>query len=188
MDAIDLLRNRASAINQTTHMFAERLEGLDLGTPLLPGTSPIGLTLWHIVRAQDWIVQTVIRGVDEVADSGSGAGLPDHRAWGIGIGLTAEQAAEIAGAVTLDAVVGYADEVFAELDGWLDGLDAGDLDSVPDWSIHQEQRPVYAAPAYFEEAGDLHGKPVGVLLARPAITHNYVHFGEMDLLLQFVDR
>lgn len=184
MDALELLRNRITGVHLSMKAVAEELTDVDLSTPVAPATSPLGLTLWHLARSQDWIVQTVIRDVPEVADSWQGPGLPDHLKWGIGIGLTPAEAEEVAGAVTLDGVLGYADAVYAEIDGWLSGLDATDLDRVADWTVHKRRRPVYAQPVYDEEAGDLHDKPVGILLVRPVISHVFWHLGEIDLLGQ----
>lgn len=188
MHAVDLLRNRVGATNAMMHDMAEQLSGLDLTEPVAPGTSPLGLTFWHLPRTQDWAVQAVIRDVPEVADGMSAPGLPDPTRWGFGIALTPEEAREVATEVNLASVLEYADALYAEIDRWLSGLSEADLDVVPDWSAHLQRREVYATAGYAEEAGNLPGTPAGVLLLRPVTSHVIHHLGEMDLLAQLARR
>ena len=61
MDAVRLIANRNSAVNASVHGLIKAAAGLDLVAPVLPGTSPLGLTLWQLPRVQDWAVNTSIR-------------------------------------------------------------------------------------------------------------------------------
>ena len=99
MNAVTLLRNRLGAVNADLHDLVAKVDGVDLVEPVVPDTSPLGLTLWHIPRTQDWLVHTTIRAVPEVADSFPPKGLPDPNEYGFGTGLSPERARAAAGEV-----------------------------------------------------------------------------------------
>ena len=122
MDSIALLRNRIGAVNAALHDLVGQVDGVDLVEPVIAGTSPVGLTLWHMPRAQDWLVHTTIRAVPEVADSFPPDGLPDPEEYGFGTGLTPERARAAAAEVSPEALLAYADAVTADIDGWLETL------------------------------------------------------------------
>lgn len=46
---------------------AARADGPVWSRAVLPGTNPVGFTLWHCARTLDWGMQRTARGVDEVA-------------------------------------------------------------------------------------------------------------------------
>src|SRR5690348_8543411 len=119
MDAIALLDNRITATNTTMHRLAAEVAGLDLSEPIAFGTSPLGLTLWHLPRTQDWLVNPSIRGVPEVADDFASASLPDPDQYGFGTGLGAADARAAAAAVDLDDLIAYADVVTMTVSRWL---------------------------------------------------------------------
>jgi hypothetical protein len=183
MRATDLLRNRINAVNALLHDIVESLAGVDLVTPVVPGTSPLGLTLWHVPRSQDWAVQTCVRGVREIVDDFAD-GLPDPETYGFGTALTPETARDAAAAVDLPRLLAYADAVTATVDGWLAGVTEDDLDAVPDVEGRQRTRAAYATPEALAEAAGLFGVPAGHLLLRPALAHCYVHLGEVETLVQ----
>jgi hypothetical protein len=165
------------------HDLATKLDGCPLDSPVVPGTSPLGLTLWHIPRTQDWLVNSSIRGVPEVAE-GFADGLPDPDTYGFGVGLSDAEAQTAAGAVQVPALLAYADAVAESVDQWLSSLSDQDLDAVPPFLENQGARPPYTSPASLEEVSGLAGLPVGVLLMRPALGHLFWHLGELDLLVQ----
>jgi hypothetical protein len=183
VNAIDLLRSRTAAITGGVAELCGSLDGIDIVEPVVAGTSPIGLTLWHIPRTQDWLVNTSIRGVAEAADRFAD-GLPDPGRFGIGIGLTPEEARAAAAAVAPARLAEYASDVGAGIDAWLATLDEADLDVVPSLAIRQAARAAYVTPEALEEIDGLDGLTVGVLLARPGLTHLLRHFGELELLVQ----
>ena len=183
MDAVALLRNRIGAVNAGLHDLVEQLDGVDLVEPAIPGTSPVGLTLWHIPRTQDWLVHTTIRGVPEVADSFPPDGLPNPEEYGFGTGLTPERARAAAGDVSPEALLAYADAVASAIDGWMAALDDSDLDDVPDLLGRQQTRAAYSTPEALVEVEHLAGLPAGVLLLRPATSHVFMHAGEVEMLL-----
>ena len=187
MNAIEMLRNRTAAVTAGVTDLAAKVEGIEIVEPVLPGTSPIGLTLWHIPRAQDWCVNTCLRGVGEVADR-FGDGLPDPERFGFGTGLTPEEAREAAAAVRLPRLVEYATAVRAEIDAWLATLTEADLDSIPPFAARQSTRAAYVKPAALADVDGLDGLTTGVLFLRPALTHVLRHLGEAETLAALAPR
>ncbi len=187
MNAIDLLRNRTAAVTAAVVEHLDLLADVDLATPVLPGTSPLGLTLWHVPRAQDWCVQTSIRGVPEVADAFLD-GLPDPQLYGFGTGLSTDAAQAAARAVRPDRLAAYARAVGAEVDSWLATLDDDDLDVVPPFDERQRTRRAYSTPEALVEVRELGGLSTGRLLLRPALTHVFRHLGEVEILGQLARR
>jgi hypothetical protein len=185
MDAVAILRNRVGAVNANLHVLVDRSADVDWITPVAPGMSPIGLTLWHIPRTQDWLLNTCIRATAEIADRPEFASLPDPHHYGFGTGLTPAEASAAAADVEADLLLRYADVVRDELDEWVASLAADDLDRpVEGFEERQRTRPAYCTPAALAEVDGLGGLPLGVLLMRPAVSHLLVHFGELDTLLQ----
>jgi hypothetical protein len=185
MDAVALLGNRVRAVSGAVRAAVEDVAGQDWSVPVAPGTSPIGLTLWHLPRVQDWLVQTTIRGAREVVDRPEFAALPDPDAFGFGTGLSPEQAKEAAAAVDRDTLLAYADAVADEIETWLSTLTDADLDRVvPEFMARQQARRGYCTPAALEEVEHLPGLPIGALLLRPAISHVFMHLGEIETLTQ----
>jgi len=185
MDAVALVRNRVGAVNANLHAVVGRAGAVDWVTPVAPGLSPIGLTLWHIPRTHDWLLNTCIRATPEAADRPEFASLPDPNQYGFGTGLTPAEATTAAGAVDADLLLQYADQVHGELDAWLGSIGDGDLDAPVDgFDERQNARPSYCTPAALAEVEGLGGLALGLLLMRPAVSHLLVHFGELDTLLQ----
>ena len=185
MDTIALLRNRIGAIGAMTQDRIRESVGVDWSEPLLPGTSPLGLTLWHMPRTVDWLINASARGVAEVADEAAFSELPDPRAFGFGTGLTPDQASEAAAQVTPEPLLAYSEAVHAMADEWLAGLTTEDLDApVEAFLDRQRSHPAYGTEAALSEVSGLVGLPLGLLLARPTMSHLLVHLGETELLLQ----
>ncbi|HET6817756.1 MAG TPA: DinB family protein [Mycobacteriales bacterium] len=185
MDALALISNRVGAVNSNLHAMVDRARGVDWVTPVAPGTSPIGLTLWHVPRTVDWLVNTSIQGRPEVADDPEFAGLPDARTYGFGTGLTPAEASTAAARVDPDLLLTYADTVHEGFEKWLGTLSADDLDRpAAGFDARQRTRPSYCTPAALAEIEGLGQLPLGVLLMRPAVSHLLMHFGELDVLIQ----
>jgi len=185
MDAVTLVRNRVGAVNANLHAVVGRSTDVDWVSPIAPGTSPIGLTLWHIPRTLDWLLNTCVRGTAEIADRPEFAGLPDPDTYGFGTGLTPAEAMSAAAAVDHGTLLRYADETHTAFDEWLASLPADELDHPVDgFDARQRTRPAYCTPAALAEIEGLGELPLGILLMRPAVSHLLVHFGELDTLLQ----
>lgn len=184
MKAVDVLRNRIAGIASAVRDESDGTRDLDWTVPLLPGTSPLGLTLWHLPRTTDWLLAT-IRGGDEVADGPSYDGLPDPDRFGFGTALSEAAAAEAAAEVDPVALSRYVDAVAAAADTWLASLSDDDLDAtVPEFSERQQRRPGYCTEEALAQIAHLPGLSIGMLLLRPAISHQLVHLGEIDTIAQ----
>ena len=189
MDAIDMLRNRVGAVRSQSRGLADSASGLDWASPVLPDTSPLGLTFWHLPRTLDWLVNTTIRATHEIADDQRFGDLPDPDTFGFGTGLTTEEARTAAASVNPETLGAYADAVHESVDAWLATLSADDLDStVPEFRERQNARPAYNTPAALAEVEHLPDLPIGVLLMRPATSHLLMHLGELELLIQQAHR
>ncbi len=189
MNAAALLRDRYAGINARLHDLVEQLSDVDWGLPVASGTSPIGLTLWHLPRTQDWALNTCVRNAPEVADTADHAGLPDPDTFGFGAGLTEAQAGAAAAQVAPNALLRYADAVHSALDAWLDSLREDDLDRpVIDFDERQRRRPGYSTPGALAEVAGLRDATVGAMLLRPAMSHLLWHMGEVETLGQLAAR
>lgn len=189
MRAVDVIGNRVSAAGASVHDLATKARDLDWDTPLLPRTSPLGLTLWHLPRTLDWLVQTSIRAETEVADGASYGDLPDPDRFGFGTGLGADDAAAAAAMVRPDSLLAYNDAVQQTVAGWLSTLDDEDLDKpVAGFDERQRSRPSYAKPQALAEIEGLGQLSLGMVLLRPAMTHQFRHIGEVDLIIQLAAR
>jgi DinB family protein len=176
MDAVALISNRVGAVNANLHVIVDRAREVDWVTPVAPGTSPIGLTLWHVPRTLDWLVNTSLEGRPEVADSPEFSALPDPQTYGFGTGLTPAEASAAAAAVDPDLLLRYADTVHEGVAKWLGSLSAEDLDRPPAaFDERQQSRPAYCTPAALSEVDGLGQLPLGVLLMRPAVSHLLMH-------------
>lgn len=187
MDAIDLLRNRITAVSASVVDALDELTGVDLATPVLPGTSPLGLTLWHVARTQDWLVQTSVRGAPEVVERFRD-GLPEPERYGFGTGLSPDAAIAAARTVRPERLAAYATAVGEEIDRWLTSLRESDLDAVPPFGARQATRAAYSTPEALAEVDGLDGLTTGQLLLRPALSHVLRHLGEVDVLGQLARR
>src|SRR6478672_2533825 len=117
-----MLRNRVSAVRAQSRALADSAKDLDWASPVLPETSPLGLTFWHLPRTLDWLVNTTIRGTHEVADDQQYGDLPDPDTFGFGTGLSTEEAATAAANVDRGILAAYADAVHESADTWLQTL------------------------------------------------------------------
>jgi len=68
---------------------------------------------------------------------------------------------------------------------WVRSLSDDDLDrTVDEFDERQRRRTAYNTPEALAEVSHLGGLSLGVLLARPAMSHLLMHLGEVDLLVQ----
>lgn len=185
MKTADLLRNRVAAVAGTTRELRAETASLDWTRPLLPGTSPLGLTFWHLPRTLDWVVNTCIRDTAEVADGAAYGALPDPDRFGFGTSLSPDEAVALAAGVDRDELDTYADAVHANVDEFLASLSDDDFDRVvSEFPQRQNRRPAYATPGALAAVEHLNALPLGVLFARPGMAHLLVHVGEVDLIKQ----
>ncbi len=180
MRATEVVRRQLDSIHKR---FTETAAGVTDGewvARALPGTNLPGFTLWHMARAQDWAVQTLIRGVPEVIADARWASVGGPETPSMGLDLTLDEADAVARSVTRADVLGYHDAVHARIVAWVATLADDDLDATPESAAHQAAIPAYQHPAYAEEAGGT----VLTYLVGPCFGHLRGHLGELETLLQ----
>jgi DinB family protein len=171
-------------VNSLFHAITDDLTPREWTMRAFPGSNPLGFTLWHLPRTQDWAVQTVVRGLPEMVADVQWNGRGCLQTPGIGAGFTREEADEIAGGVAGADVLAYADAVHQTISGWLSTLRDDDLDAIPDMVAHQALYPEYQRPSFREEVDDMAGMPVWRFLLGPCIGHSRGHLGELEILKQ----
>ena len=146
----------------------------------------IGFTLWHLARTVDWAINTMVRGVPEVAFDFDFEGVADARASQIGFGIRLEDADAIAYATTPTQVADYIERVATDAVGWLGS--EPDLSAVPDVIAQQPAFPGYRTDFYVEEVRSYEEAraSTALILAGPATAHVRGHFGEIDVLRQIL--
>jgi hypothetical protein len=197
MNAIAMLVQQLETANLRLHHSAHDLTPGELTARPLAGVNPLGFTVWHMVRSQDWAVNTAIRDVPEVITrprwSGSALSIP-----GIGTGFSVDEAQMVAVAIDVQSVLAYADEVHAEAAAWLRTSDESMLDAIPDATGHDARFPEYQTPGFRAEmdSGPEHddavgrkgGLPAWVFLTSVSVTHLHRHLGELDLVKDLLRR
>jgi len=184
MRATDLLARQFASVNQILHDVGDDLTPDELTTRVLPHTNLLAFDLWHVARAQDWALQTLVRGVPEVIDDPRWQGRGQLVTHGIGVGLSEAQADELARSLTLADILAYADAVHQTLMVWLGAIPDDELTRAPDVPAQLQRYPVYLEPAMREEVPWMFQQPQVWRCLFPALGHVRDHLAEMDLLKQ----
>jgi len=182
MRATALLQRQLTPINAILHDLASDLTPDELTTRVLPRTNLLAFDLWHVARTQDWAVNTLARGIPEEVENPRWQGGGRLATYGIGVGLTASQADELARSLALVDILAYADVVHQCFMDWLDTLPDDALDERPDIPTHLARYPVYLEAAMREEVPWMYEQPPVWRCLAPAIGHVRDHLAEMDLL------
>ena len=130
---------------------------------ILPDTNMPGFDLWHLARTQDWALHTLVRGVPEVIGDPQWAEKGGLTTPGLGVGMTQEEANQLAHEVTKADVLPYADTAHARLMDWLSTSDEGVVECAPDIMAHYQTHPEYLTPAMQAEVPWV-ATPTGVAL------------------------
>jgi hypothetical protein len=183
MRATELLAQQFTGVNSILHTLADDLTSDELVTRVLPQTNLLAFDLWHVARAQDWALQTLVRGVPELIDETRWQGRGTLATHGLGVGLTEEQADTLANQLKLADILAYADATHAAILAWL-GEQTGDeaLEQQPDVPAHLARYPVYLEPAMRAEVPWMFQRPPVWRCLAPANGHVRDHLAEMDLL------
>jgi hypothetical protein len=182
MRAVDLLTTQATVVHGILHDFAGDLTPTETTTRALPNTNLLAFDLWHIIRARDWALQTMIRGVPELIEDPrwrSAGRLATH---GIGVGYTADQADDLARAVALPDLLAYADATQQAMLDWLATQTDDTLDDHPDVPGHLARYPVYLETAMRDEVPWMFQQPPVWRCFSPAVNHARDHLNEMLLI------
>ncbi len=182
MRATDLLTRQYVSVNQILHDVGDDLTPAELTTRVLPRTNLFAFDLWHVARAQDWALQTLVRGVPELIDEPRWQGRGRLVTHGIGVGLTEAESDELARTLALADILEYADAVHQNLLGWLSTITDDDLSREPDVPAQLQRYPVYLESAMREEVPWMFQRPQVWRCLFPALGHARDHLAEMDML------
>lgn len=182
MRATELLQRQFASVNQILHDVAGDLTPGELTTRVLPDTNLLAFDLWHVARTQDWAVQTLARGIPELIDEPRWQGRGSLATHGIGVGMTRDQADDLARSLALADILAYADAVHEAIVAWLGTLDDDALDTEPDVPAHLARYPVYLEAPMRAEVPWMFQRPPMWRCLNPAIGHNRDHLAECDLL------
>lgn len=182
MRATALLERQFSSVNQILHDVADDLTAAELTTRILPDTNLLAFDLWHVARTQDWAVQTLARGIAELIDEPRWQDRGRLATHGIGVGMSREEADDLARSVSLGDILAYADAVHAAILAWLSALPDEALDAQPDVPAHLARYPIYLEPAMRGEVPWMFQQPAVWRCLAPANGHDRDHLAEMDLL------
>ena len=182
MNAPTYLQKQLANLNAVFHGIVGDLTDEEWTTRPAPGQNMIGYTVWHMPRAQDSFVQTWIRGLPEVAHGERWAHWQSLKPLGIGVGITLEEADEIARSVKKSDVFEYADAVHQEISAWLEKINESDLDQVNDTQQRLSSFPEYQTPGFLDDVKNLINQPAWTLLMRPCIGHIHRHLGELEIV------
>ena len=178
MDAVTLITRQLEAESKVGRGLAAEIPDELWRRAAYPGANPLGFIAWHMIATRDWALHTGIQGVPDVrerAPFASTAVNPAHPPFG----MSADAAIAIAGAVTRDEVVAYADAVHAAMMDWLASLTPDALERVPDLRGNAARLPAHQVPGYVAEVEDMAGYPVWALLSAPCFAHAREHVGEI---------
>ena len=182
MRVTELLTLQFKTVHAILHNTADDLTAEELTTRALPGTNLLAFDLWHVARARDWALQTMVRGVPELIDEPRWQGRGAFATRGIGVGLTEAAADELARTLALADILEYADATHAAIITWLGEQSDDALTEHPDVPAHLARYPVYLSDAMREEVPWMYQQPPVWRCLNPANMHVRDHLAEMDLL------
>jgi len=182
MNTTTYLQKQFANLNAVFHGIADDLTDAEWVSRPAPGQNVIGYTVWHMPRTQDTFVQTWIRGIAEVVRAERWAHWQPLKRLGIGVGISLDEADEIARRVQRTDVLDYADAVHQAVFAWLGDSRESDLDQIFDARQRLSAFPEYQTPGFVEEVTSLYDQPVGGLLMRPCLGHIHRHLGELEVV------
>ncbi len=103
---------------------------------------------------------------------------PAENRLGAGLGITLEEADQMALCVQPAEALAYADVVLREILNWLATLTDDDLEYIPHARKHLAPYPEYQTAGHHAETDDLLDLPIWRLLSGPCIGHVRGHLGD----------
>lgn len=182
MNAIPLWGKLLDNLNANLHRIVGDLTADEWLARPVAGQNMLGYTAWHMPRTQDSHIQTWVRGIPEVAHGMRWARWHSLiKRCGNGVGISLDEADEIARNTHSVDVLEYADAVHREILAWLKALSADDLDRTPNYKLHLARYPEYQTPGFLKESSDLLDQPIWGQLIRPCLGHIHRHLGEIEM-------
>ena len=115
---------------------------------ILPGHNSLAWIIWHIARGEDWGVNAMFRGEEQVLTRDGWIhrlGVPRQD---FGNGMTEDEVTDLTRRIDLDALRGYFDAVTAESRRFFETLDFDRIDDPLD--VQARQRPVPSVHARWQ--------------------------------------
>jgi hypothetical protein len=182
MQTPELLLRQCASVNSIFHAIADDLSPEEWTTRILPETNLLGFDLWHVARTQDWALHTLVCGMPEVISDLQWASKGALTTPGIGVGMTRQEADQLAQGVAKADVITYADAVHKTLMEWLASIHDLVLDEMPDILAHYQAHPEYLTPAMQAEVPWTAEHPSVWRCLMPGLGHVRDHLAEMGLL------
>jgi hypothetical protein len=95
----------------------------------LPGHNSVAWNVWHIARGEDWGINTMLRGAEQVLTAGDWNRKMGISEPGFGFGMTDEGAAQLSKSIDLAALRAYFDAVTAETLRFIETFDFDKLNA-----------------------------------------------------------
>jgi len=144
-----------------------------------PGVNSLAWLMWHVARCEDVAVNLVIRQREQVLTRGRWSerpGLADTR---IGTGLSDDEVSGFGRDVALDDLDAYRKAVRDDTAAWLRTADLTSLEAKPDLDVILSQHDMFPEAAQWVR-GLWQTFSLGLFLNWVAISHTYMHVGEMQ--------
>jgi len=149
-------------------------------TPTARDENKIGWLAWHIPSLQDFVVQTLIRGVPEVRARPEWRDCAQLDTTTLSFGTLLETSDAAAQVSSPAEVIAYAEAVRDEIVAWLETVSADDFWVVPDGRSHIAQTPQYQNSTFSDELETIIDVPVWRLLMSTCYGHLRYHIGEIE--------
>jgi hypothetical protein len=153
---------------------------IDRWTMRPPGMNSIAYSLWHIARAQDVLINGVIREREQLYITGwdEKVGLATTE---VGLDFTSDEVDALGRAIDVEALYGYWRAVRDEIARWVSDLDDDELERVPDIDarIAAVRRFLRPEGQSLHVADIFRGRPVSFYLQWETLFHANLHTGEM---------
>jgi hypothetical protein len=141
----------------------------------------IAWLMWHMARTEDVIVNSLIKGTQQVVLAGdwmTRLGIDAHH---IGTGLGDDEVGEFTKKMNVDAVDEYWNAVQKATFAWIKTVTEEELDAVPDMDERLKSIPPIIVGDENQMAGTFwSGRTVGQLFTGVVIGHGYIHIGQMQ--------
>lgn len=153
-------------------------------TSPIAGQNPVGFTAWHVPSIQDWAINTWMRNIDPVRSR------PEWRAKGmmasfLPIGMTLDDAFDVARATRPEHVLAYADAVLDGARSYLATFSPDMFETVPPNKAHLADVR-YQNEGYLQDVEDMYEQPFWRLFAGACTGHCRGHLGELELSLAVI--
>jgi hypothetical protein len=152
-----------------------------------PGHNSIAWLIWHIARGEDWAVNAMLRGREEVLVRDGWNQRMGVSRLDFGAGMTEAEVQELSACIDLEALRGYFRAVGQETQQFLQDFDFDRLDEPFDAKARLAQIPATIAPEGAVVRSIVEGKTTKKwFLTMVAHTDVMMHLGEADHVYRIV--